>query len=237
MITIFTMAFNEEIILPFMIEHYRSRFPNCYIVLRDNCSTDSTVQIAKDNNCEIIHYDTKGLHDDFELQELKNNCWKTANTDWVLIVDPDELLDINEEQLKNEERLGTTLIATTGYEMINMKDNYDLSSIKYGLKWDEYGKKCLFNKKYISDINYNCGAHVSNPAGNIQYSQYIYNIYHYKWISQEYILNRFASTASRMSESNKKHKMGWENMEPVEKIKEQFQIRRERIKNEGIKLF
>lgn len=231
------MAFNEEMILPFMINHYRNRFNNCRIVLRDNCSTDRTAQIAKDNNCEIIHYDTKGLHDDFELQQLKNNCWKDAQTDWVLIIDPDELLDINEQQLKEEEALGTTLIKPTGYEMINMEDNYDLSSIKYGLNWPEYGKTCLLNKKYIKEINYNCGAHVSKPMGHVQLNTNSYNLYHYKWINPDYIVDRFAATAFRMSESNKKYKMGWENLEPAEKIKQEFQSRRDKVSVEGIKLF
>lgn len=231
------MAYNEEFILPFFIEHYRKRFSNAHIVVRDNCSTDNTIKIAKDNGCEVIPYDTGGIHDDFSLQFLKNNCWKnTANSDFVLIIDPDEMIDINEEQLMEEDKLGTTLIKPLGFEMINMEDNYDLKSIQWGLKWEDYGKVCLFNKKYIQEMNYNCGAHQCNPVGKIQYNKGGYNLYHYKWINVDQIVKRFAMTASRMSENNKKYKMGWENMEPEDKIRQEFQIRRDRIKKEGIRV-
>lgn len=236
MITIFTMAFNEETILPFMLAHYRSHFPAANIIIRDNCSTDKTAQIALDNGCEVIHYDTKGLHDDFELRDLKNNCWKDAKTDWVLVIDPDELLDINEQQLKEEENLGTTIFKPTGYEMINMLDNYELSDIHYGLKWQEYGKTCLFNKQYIKEINFNCGAHVSQPVGKVQFNTNSYSLKHYKWINPDYIVKRFANTTARMSELNKKHKMGWENMEPEDVIKQEFQNRRDQIKTSGVKV-
>lgn len=237
MITIYTMAFNEETVLQFMLDHYRARFPACHIILRNNESTDNTVKIAKDNNCEIIDHNTNGFHDDFDLRDLKNNCWKDAKTDWVLIIDPDELLDINEKQLKEEEALGTTLIKPIGFEMINMEDNYDLAGIKYGLVWPEYGKTCLFNKKYITDINYNCGAHVSKPVGQVQFNTNSYNLFHYKWINPDYIVERFAATATRMSVLNKKYKMGWENLEPATKIRQEFQSRRDKIGVEGIKLF
>jgi glycosyltransferase involved in cell wall biosynthesis len=225
MITIFTMAYNEEVMLQFMIDHYRSRFPNCQIIIRDNQSTDRTVEIALSNNCEVLPYDTGGQIDDFKLRDLKNNCWKESKTDWVLVCDVDELLDINEEQLKNE-AANFTIIKTQGYDMINMEDNFDLSSIKYGSKDNNYSKSVLFNKQYIKEINYYCGAHNCTPSGTVLYSDNIYNLYHYKFINQDYLINRFKLTAQRLSEANKKSGMGAYNSDPEEKTRKVFQDRR-----------
>jgi len=54
MITLYTLTRNEEIKLQFMIAHYRLRFPDCQIVIYDNQSTDSTLDIAKSNNLQFF---------------------------------------------------------------------------------------------------------------------------------------------------------------------------------------
>ena len=220
------MAWNEEIMIQFMINHYKSRFPNCHIIVRDNQSQDNTVEIALKNKCEVIPYNTNGQIDDFKLRDLKNNCWKMADTDWVLVCDTDELLDITEEDLKKEESLGTTIINTQGYDMINMEDNLDLSNIEYGSKDSNYSKLSLFNKKFIQEINYECGAHKSYPTGYIKLSDTVYNLYHYKFINLNYLINRFKLTDQRLSPDNKKHKMGVYNSDPAEKTRAIFEQRR-----------
>ena len=54
-ITIHTVAYNEEKIVKYFIEHYRNRFPNCIIKIWDNFSKDNTVDIAK----SMVSYLTK----------------------------------------------------------------------------------------------------------------------------------------------------------------------------------
>ena len=93
-ITIYTIAYNESILIKFMIEHYRSRFPNCHIIVYDNYSTDNTVEIASALGCEIRYFDTNNQIFDNKYLELKNNFWRDAQTDWVLVCDVDELLNI-----------------------------------------------------------------------------------------------------------------------------------------------
>ncbi|MEK6881196.1 MAG: glycosyltransferase, partial [Nanoarchaeota archaeon] len=80
-ITIHTLAFNEELVLKFMIDHYRARFSECHIVVYDNKSTDKTVEIAKANNCEVREMDTGGVADEEICINIKNSCWKNATTD------------------------------------------------------------------------------------------------------------------------------------------------------------
>jgi len=210
MITIHFVSYNEEVRLQFMLDHYKSRFPTCHFVVYDNFSTDETVNIALRNNCEIIPYNTDNTHNDELLRNLKNNCWKTAKTDWVLVCDPDELFDVNEDDLKYEESVGTTIIRATGYNMVNMSEDpcdCELNNIKYGMRSLPHDKMFIFNKKHIKEINFNHGSHVASPAGDIKFNSKQYNMYHYHFINTDFIYNRYQATNDRLAEINKK--MGW----------------------------
>ena len=74
MLTVYFMAFNEEDILQFTIDHYRSRFPECQFVIYDNESIDKTKEIALKNNCQVIPFSTNNEIDEEKITNLKNNC-------------------------------------------------------------------------------------------------------------------------------------------------------------------
>ena len=226
MITIYTISFNEEVFIQFMIDHYRSRFPNCHIVVYDNESTDNTVAIAKANNCEIISYSTNNQIQDSKYLEIKNNCWKNALTDWVLVCDMDELLNINENDLKNEEAQGTTIIKSKAYNMVNMEDNYDLANIKYGARCEPYDKFYLFNKRLIKQINYEPGCHVSAPVGTIKHSLTDYLLYHYKCINPDFQIARYKLYAQRLSAENVKNSWGNHYIQTDAQIRDSFYLAR-----------
>lgn len=235
MITIHAIAYNEEVFLQYMIDHYRSRFPGCHIIIHDNESTDGTVEIAKKNNCEVLPYPSGGKHDDISMTQLKNNCWKNAKTDWVLVCDPDELLDITEEQLKKEEAAGVTIIKSEGWNMVNMENNYDFESIKYGTRVTQYDKAYLFNKKYISDINYSAGCHNSNPIGINKKSDTAYKLYHFHCINPDYLVVRYSWTAQRLSDNNKRHGMGSYNIRTEAQIRASFEEGRDQARNNKVR--
>lgn len=231
MITVYTVAYNEELQIQFLTDHYRNRFSDCHIVVYDNMSDDKTVEIAKANNCEVIPYDTNNQINDRKYLEIKNNCWKNAETDWVLICDVDELLDINQEQLKLEENNGTTVITSEGYNMVNMEDNFNLHEIKYGARHTFSDKSYLFNKKFISEINYEAGCHRCNPIGKIVQSSVAYKAYHYNFINIESSIKKYESYAKRLSPENLKNGWGSHYLFPAEKVKAEFlEIRKKAIK-------
>lgn len=205
-ITIYSITFNEELLIKFMIEHYRTRFPTCSIIFYDNSSTDNTAKIAQDNNCQVITYNSGGTLNDGLHAKIKNTCWKNAETDWVLVSDLDELLDINEEQLFQEETLGSTRISSEGYHMVNLENNYDIPSIKYGTRNYNYDKFMLFNKKFIQEMNYSAGAHKCNSIGYVVDSK-PYKMYHYKFINPELAIAKHHLTIKRLSNDNKQN--GW----------------------------
>lgn len=207
MITVYTLAYNEELLIQFMIDHYRQRFPGCRIVVHDNMSTDNTRKIALANGCEVIPYDTQGQLQDRRLTDIKNNCWKNALTDWVLICDVDELLDINQAQLKQEQAAGINIISTKAYDMINLEDNFDIAGMKHGIKSPLVGKSLLFNKKFITAINYEPGAHICHPTGFVLYSQKMYQLYHYTAINERRTYEKCLVNGARLSPENIKN--GW----------------------------
>jgi glycosyltransferase involved in cell wall biosynthesis len=222
MITVFSLTYNEDVLIQFMIDHYRSRFPNCHIVIYDNSSTDKTVEIAKANGCEVINYNSGGTLNDGLHMQIKNTCWKDAKTDWVLVCDLDELLDINEAQLKSEELIGCTKIKSEGYTMVNMENNLDILNMKYGFRDGGYDKDLLFNKKFITEINYGIGAHQANSSGTIKYSG-PYKLYHYKSLSPDYAVARCADTAKRLSSANRSHGWGGACLRSEKEIRDDFE--------------
>lgn len=209
MITIFAPVYNEDKIIWHFINHYRKRFPNCNIVFYNNMSDDYTIPIIVDNGCSFIDYDTNNQICDSKYLEIKNNCWKNSETDWVLVCDADEFLDINENQLKEEENNGTTIIKSSSYHMINHNNDFKIENITHGVRAENHDKLLLFNKRYIKDINYEPGCHRSNPIGNVKFNTNEYIMYHYKFLNLDYTLYRYELFSKRLSPENKKNNWGF----------------------------
>jgi glycosyltransferase involved in cell wall biosynthesis len=233
MITIYSFTYNEELMLPFFIKHYRSRFHNCRIVLYDNSSTDNTVEIAETNGCEVRHYESGNSMNDYVHMVIKNSCWKDSNTDWVLVCDLDELLDIDEKKLIAEELQCNTIINTEGWSLVNLNDNQDLESMNHGFRDSMYDKKILFNKKFISEINYDAGSHNCSPIGNVKYSNIIYKLYHYKYINPDLFVSRSLLTGKRLSPLNMKNNWGYQNLRSESELRNSFEL----LRKSSVKLF
>lgn len=206
MISVFTITYNEEVILPHFIQHYRSRFPGCKIHIRDNESTDNTVTIAKAYGCEVQSYYTDDTIDDSMYLSLKNGIWKHADTDWVVVVDCDEFLDITPAKMENAP---FNIIKATGYDMCGTDGN--INNIFEGIKSDGYSKICCFRRDQIKEINYEPGCHNANPVPvdgfEVKFNAEPISLFHFKWISWEYGIARMLMFGKRLSETNKK--FGW----------------------------
>lgn len=211
MLTIYLLCFNESLLIPFVVKWWKERFSTCKIVIYDNYSTDNSKELAEGLGCEVRQFDSGNTLSDSVYLQVKNHCWKTATTDWVFVGDMDECMRINEDDLKLEESKGSTIVKAEGWNMINTDPNPSckiiLEDIKYGDRAYQYDKNYLFNKKYISEMNYEAGCHRANPVGNIKFSERAYQLFHYKALGADYLVNRYRLFASRMSEDNKKR--GW----------------------------
>jgi hypothetical protein len=209
MIDIYLLCFNEEKFLQFAIDHYRKYMPSANIVFYDNMSTDNSEKIILDNGCQIRKFDTNNTFNDKVHMDLKNNCWKEpSNNDWVLTADLDELVCVTEDQLKEELVHGTSLFSMEGFTLVGDRTGYDLNVLKRGIRDGGHDKKHIFNRRLISDICYEVGAHKAHPKGTIIPSKNTYKVIHYKWISLEAVMNRHNFYAQRMSQINKNNKWG-----------------------------
>ena len=203
MITIHQLCYNEALILEFAFNFYKSRFPNAKFILHDNQSTDGSLELAKRLGYEIHQFSTNNQMDDSYLLNLRESCWKNDETDWVLVADMDELININQNDLILEEQLGSSVILTYGFQMVNLSQNIDLDATNYGFRDDAlYDKSLIFNKKSISNMNWSVGSHSCNPSGTVQFSVNRYNLLHFKYLSEDYIVNRYKELRERQSQIN-----------------------------------
>lgn len=227
MITFYTIAYNEEVMLPQFIKHYRTRFPGCRIVVYNNMSDDRTKDIAFEFGCEVIDYDTGGKLSDIKYLEIKNNCWKDATTDWVWVGDVDEHCLFTQADLINEDAAGANILRFEGYNMVAMRPTLDVTQIEYGVRAPSYDKSYCFNRIQIDSVNYNPGAHTCKPitvmgAYEVKYSEQKYKCLHYKYLNLEFMIKRHAIFASRLSPENIAKGYGFHYRYPAAKIRKEF---------------
>jgi hypothetical protein len=209
MITIHQICYNEIKLLQFAYDFYKKRFPSATFVLHDNNSDDGSVELAKELGYKIESFNTNGKMDDAMMANLRNNCWKNDSTDWIMVVDMDELIDINEENIIKEQLLGSSVISTFGFNMVNTSDDFNLQNIDSGFRENNLYDKCLvFNKKFVQSMDWSVGSHICNPIGKyIIFSSNRYTLLHYKYINEDYIVNRYKMLKNRQSESNKNNNL------------------------------
>jgi len=219
MITIYTITYNEEFIIPYFIKWYRDIFVDCKIIIYDNESSDKTKQIALSNKCEVISYSTNNELSDRKYIEIKNNCWKSADTKWVIVCDSDEFLNLKPEDLKGNH----TIFKSKGYNVCNIENLSNILDIKHGIEDDLYNKSICFNKEEIVEINYDVGCHSCIPEGNVIYSEKNPKLLHMKFLNEDYLVNKYKNYKNRMSKENIENKWGAQYMEEEEeKIRMEF---------------
>jgi hypothetical protein len=207
MVEVITITWNEERYLQDFINFYRYRLKNCKITIYDNNSTDNTVLIGKKNNCNVVSFDTGETMDEYTLTHMRTTKWKSSEADWVIVVDADEMVDVWDKDLENAKWNVNTCI---GYEMYG-QDTDTLPELRYGVPSAWYNKSCLFNAKQIDSVISDGGCHNSTftakPNYSVIYNPKPYNLYHTKWRSLNYVLERTEILAKRRSDHTIKN--GW----------------------------
>lgn len=216
--TVFTITYNEELMLPYFIRHYRERFANCRIVVYDNESTDKTVEIANNHGCEVLTYTTNNQLSDSMYLQIKNNCWKNELS-WVIIADCDELCEISQSDLDNEP---ASIIRFKAFNMVNLTDDLHIDYITHGVRSESYDKAYCFNASKIDEIGYGAGCHWCAPKGDVSYSEKYFLAYHYKYINVDYMIERHANFAKRLSPENIEKGYGAHYLYTPEHIRQEF---------------
>ena len=121
---------NEEENLPGCLSHIGDDFAK-HIVLIDSTSTDSTIDIAKTHNIEVIDFKWNGKFPKKRNWFLRNYNFKTR---WVLFLDADEYIteEFKKEvsnELNNDEKVGFWLNYTIYFLGKRLKGGYPLKKL------------------------------------------------------------------------------------------------------------
>jgi len=215
----FILCWNESDILALVIKHYQ-KFCD-HITIYDNYSTDSSQLIAESMGCDVKKFGKPGILDDQAYLDVKNNCWRVSNADYVIMCDADEII-IPDTINRNYQK--PTIIKTRGWNVYSneMPEN-DLLEITTGYEFHNYSKSIMFSPKDIKEMNFKPGAHACNPVGNVVYSNEIFDLLHYKHIGGvERLLKRNREYMKRMSANNKRKGWGCHYWQPEAQTRREF---------------
>jgi len=183
-------------ILPMFIDHYMERFPGCRInLLVDVNNTDSSSSYGTSRGCNILPLylaEPKGV----SMTDVRNNCWKNSEADWIIMVDQDELVDISLCDLEDIEEYD--VIKFRGYNMVTTDGETDPRKFTHGRLHPWYCKSLMF-RKTIGEINYTGGAHTVKPDKEYKENRHRYNMYHYpkRFTSKEAFIKEYERSAPR----------------------------------------
>jgi hypothetical protein len=204
-VSIFLLCYNESVLLPHTIKFYNKYLPSAKITIYDNMSTDNSAEIAKSLNCDVIFYDTNGKTNDGKLQSIKNECWKTVESGWIIVGDMDEYICVDEATLFHEKEKGTSILKVDGKNMIGESQTVDLTDIdlesiqRYNHNPYECKNICFLREKIVN-INYSVGAHHCSPEGEVVYSEEVYTLKHMEYVGLMYLINKYKQRFNRSHE-------------------------------------
>jgi glycosyltransferase involved in cell wall biosynthesis len=204
---VYTVAYNEEELLPEFLRHYAFARR---IVVYDNQSGDRTAAIAAaDPHVELRSLATGGKYDEGAQMDVRNNAWRESDADWVCIVDVDELVDCRPlAGLAPWEVAwrcaGRNMVGSDGQPFRTIR-RYVPASLSAGLTEMRYDKVSVFCPR-IAAINYAPGMHTADPScPTLKNPRLI--LRHYCHLGEEWTIRRFRRCTYRMSQRN--CWMGW----------------------------
>ncbi len=206
-IELFMLVWNEIDILPFVIKHYQQFCDR--ITIYDNYSDDGSKELAESMGCTVIPFGTHGQLNDLHYLEVKNNCWRGSQSDYVIVCDADEVLftglPMNENVFQYYKDQGVTILKTQGWQIIcDEMPKEKITEITNGWPFNNYSKNICFDPKAIQEINFNPGAHKIVPIGNVVYSDDTLYILHYRQLGGvNRLMDRYRAYMDRMSPVNR----------------------------------
>jgi len=215
----FLICWNEREILPFVIKHYQKFCDS--ITIYDNYSDDGSDILAEQMGCKVIKYDTNGQLNDDAYKYIKNTCWKDSTADYVIVCDADEVLfwhHLNFGLLPEKGK--PSIWKTQGWQITsNEMPKEDILEITNGYKFDNYSKSIIFSPTRIKEMNFNYGAHRTEPVGDVVYSEETLYVLHYRQIGGvKRLINRYRAYKKRMSAFNKMKGHGSHYLQQEQKI-------------------
>jgi len=216
-VEIISIVRNEEVFLEFFYDFYRERFSDVTFSLVDMGSTDGTIELAKKlgMNLELRHEE---FFSDMTNVELKNTLWQSSKKEYVIIQDLDELLDVDDDFLKNNE---FSMIKAEAWDMVG--EGQAIKDITKAVRLPEYDKCMMFKVKHFSQLSFSAGAHYLHWKSNIKGVQILRRpMYHYNRLSLEYVIEKYKSRQARMSKENIEKNWGFQYQLSEKAIREEY---------------
>jgi hypothetical protein len=138
--------------------------------------------------------------------QWRNNIWKGSQADWVIIPDTDEFIQITPADLCRSQL--DNIFKCYAYQMVG--DSLDIDTICYGARTgDGFDRTCIFKPQEIKDINWDMGAHNSQPQAFkcLIWSSLRPVLFHMKYFSKQYLIDRNKGLGMRLSALD--HKNRW----------------------------
>ena len=235
----YVLCWNEMPILPFMIDYWKLIARK--VIVYDNNSTDGTLDYLKSFDwIEVRPYPIKTndtIDDGIHIQ-IKNDCWKEQKdkgVDFVIVSDLDEVIwakDLyqNLQYFKSEKY---AIVKPTGYDFISQEfpvhgDLLLHEQIETCCRIPMWDKCIFFQPDLVDEINYSPGGHTCSPVikegGKFGVSSQTF-LFHFKYLSVEYLIMKRFATRGRLSENNIKNNWGFEYRFNKEQITNQFNER------------
>lgn len=240
-IDVYCLCKNEIKLAPFYIDYWKALAEDVNVYVYDGLSSDGTRELfSKYDWIHIVDFEPDALDDNAHVQ-LKNNCWKQSRgkADFVMVCDFDETIfswnvDILRERLHQMKEDGYTVLLPLSFNLIPDKfPEYEEG--KYLHELAEYGfndyvwesKPILFDPNNIKEYNVVHGGHAAHPSGNVKWfiSNDLYLI-HSKFVGYDYYEERIKNRV--VSEWNLTHGIDGETKLTTERMKEEFNKRREK---------
>ena len=245
-IHIFILCYNEELILPHTLHHYRTYLPHAYITIYDNESTDRSREIAEEWGCRVVSWNSENQQNEYIQQNIKNDVWKSAahfteiqidprpecsGKGWKLVVDMDEWVVVTEEQLAEEEAQGTTILRIKGVNVIGKSQDPQLTDVSTTdihqwtqvTDWKPENKNLCFLAPPITQMNYTRGAHSCRPEGErVKYSRRIYYNKHMENLGLPFLIRKFTLRTQRNQVMNQRQ-INLHYTDDIAKLTERFE--------------
>lgn len=231
-IHLYTICWNEIQLLPYFLRHYQEICDKIFVY--DNGSDDGTQDLVAEHPlCELRHIDSQGQYHEGALLKVKGQFWKESRrtADWVICCDIDELLFHPHllTYLRECQERGVTIPTPAGWQLLNSRfptgGDQIYSEIKTGFPDPFYAKRIIFNPSAIDEMNYTPGCHSAAPVGNvIEHADPLLKLLHCKYLGLEYVTQRNALLAARLSEFNRARGFGHQYLTAPERLAEQFNI-------------
>jgi len=225
-ISCLTMAYNEELIMPYFLKHYENL--DEIRVLYETDSNDSTRDILNRPNVKIVDCHIEQGINDIEKAKLINRELSGMDSDWVYVLDTDEFVfPFGNEEAKSffKRQKDYNVVVAAMYQVYRHKTDLDLNPLLPPIPQRVHGDPDLYST--VQEINRDCNWHYVKPCivrpgvnflpgnhetiGEFSTSPDTFTGAHWQMADPSIALHRRLQRKARISPENRKRLMGFQH--------------------------